>query len=149
MRRDTDLFMLSWLLQGFSSGNTLWWLHISAACILDFVWFDRKGSTLAWSHHIYSYSNPWYVIFCSYFYSRWVFLNNLWCIFNLISPEMMYIDWNIGACLYGFELLKSRVTALFVAGASRVFLICFGVHFWCVLGSQSIISFYADYCGSY
>lgn len=42
------------------------------------------------------------------------------------------LDWNVGTCLYGFKLLKSRVAALFVAGASRVFLICFGVHYWFV-----------------
>ncbi|KAG2675265.1 hypothetical protein I3843_13G154700 [Carya illinoinensis] len=36
----------------------------------------------------------------------------------------------MGACLYGFKLLSSRVVALFVAGTSRVFLICFGVHYW-------------------
>ncbi|PHT61651.1 hypothetical protein T459_34501 [Capsicum annuum] len=39
-------------------------------------------------------------------------------------------DWNLGSCLYGFKLLKSRVIVLFVAGTSRVFLICFGVHYW-------------------
>lgn len=38
----------------------------------------------------------------------------------------------MGACLYGFQLLQSRVAALFVAGTSRVFLICFGVHYWLV-----------------
>ncbi|PHT67167.1 hypothetical protein T459_31592 [Capsicum annuum] len=38
--------------------------------------------------------------------------------------------WNLGACLYGFKLLKSQVAVLFVAGTSRVFLICFGVHYW-------------------
>lgn len=38
----------------------------------------------------------------------------------------------MGACLYGFQLLKSRVAALFIAGTSRVFLICFGVHYWLV-----------------
>ncbi|KAF3551194.1 hypothetical protein DY000_02010624, partial [Brassica cretica] len=38
--------------------------------------------------------------------------------------------WNIGACLYGFKLLQNRVLALFVAGASRLFLICFGIHNW-------------------
>lgn len=42
-------------------------------------------------------------------------------------------DWNMGACLFGFELLKSRIVALFVAGMSRIFLICFGVHYWSVL----------------
>ncbi|KAI4386305.1 hypothetical protein MLD38_004246 [Melastoma candidum] len=48
----------------------------------------------------------------------------------ITSAAVIILDWNIGACLYVFKLLKSRVTALFVAGASRVFLICFGVHFW-------------------
>lgn len=42
-------------------------------------------------------------------------------------------DWNMGACLYGFKLLQSSVAALFVAGTSRVFLICFGVHYWFVI----------------
>ncbi|XP_059628763.1 calpain-type cysteine protease DEK1 [Cornus florida] len=46
------------------------------------------------------------------------------------SAAVIILDWNIGACLYGFQLLKSRVVALSVAGASRVFLICFGVHYW-------------------
>lgn len=44
-----------------------------------------------------------------------------------------FTDWNMGACLYGFELLQSRVVALFVAGTSRVFLMCFGVHYWFVI----------------
>ncbi|GAV75559.1 Peptidase_C2 domain-containing protein/Laminin_G_3 domain-containing protein [Cephalotus follicularis] len=48
----------------------------------------------------------------------------------LTSAAVIILDWNMGACLYGFQLLQSRVTALFVAGASRVFLICFGVHYW-------------------
>lgn len=39
-------------------------------------------------------------------------------------------DWNMGACLFGFQLLKSPIAALFIAGASRVFLICFGVNYW-------------------
>ena len=39
-------------------------------------------------------------------------------------------DWNMGACLFGFQLLKSPIAALFIAGSSRVFLICFGVHYW-------------------
>ncbi|XP_078428400.1 calpain-type cysteine protease family [Wolffia australiana] len=46
------------------------------------------------------------------------------------SAAVIVLDWNMGACLFGFELLKSRVAALFVAGVSRVFLICFGVHYW-------------------
>lgn len=48
----------------------------------------------------------------------------------ITSAAVIILDWNMGACLYGFQLLQSRVTALFVAGASRVFLICFGVHYW-------------------
>ncbi|GAA0139178.1 cysteine protease [Lithospermum erythrorhizon] len=46
------------------------------------------------------------------------------------SAAVIILDWNMGACLYGFKLLKSRVVALLIAGASRVFLICFGVHYW-------------------
>ncbi|KAJ7980590.1 calpain-type cysteine protease DEK1 [Quillaja saponaria] len=46
------------------------------------------------------------------------------------SVAVIILDWNMGACLYGFQLLNSRVTALLVAGASRVFLICFGVDYW-------------------
>lgn len=41
-----------------------------------------------------------------------------------------FSDWNIGACLFRFELLKSRVAALSIAGVYRLFLICFGVHYW-------------------
>ncbi|XP_038724877.1 calpain-type cysteine protease DEK1 isoform X2 [Tripterygium wilfordii] len=48
----------------------------------------------------------------------------------ITSTAVIILDWNMGACLYGFQLLQSRVAALFVAGASRVFLICFGVHYW-------------------
>ncbi|KAL8255534.1 hypothetical protein R6Q59_030601 [Mikania micrantha] len=48
----------------------------------------------------------------------------------ITSAAVIILDWNMGACLYGFELLQSRVIALFVAGTSRVFLICFGVHYW-------------------
>ncbi|XP_076889282.1 calpain-type cysteine protease DEK1-like [Bidens hawaiensis] len=48
----------------------------------------------------------------------------------ITSAAVIILDWNMGACLYGFQLLQSRVIALFVAGASRVFLICFGVHYW-------------------
>lgn len=44
----------------------------------------------------------------------------------------IFLDWNIGACLYGFKLLQNRVLALFVAGTSRIFLICFGIHYWFV-----------------
>ncbi|CAL5425722.1 unnamed protein product [Camellia sinensis] len=48
----------------------------------------------------------------------------------ITSAAVIILDWNMGACLYGFQLLQSRVAALFVAGTSRVFLICFGVHYW-------------------
>ncbi|MBA0851502.1 hypothetical protein Goshw_020885 [Gossypium schwendimanii] len=48
----------------------------------------------------------------------------------ITSAAVIILDWNMGACLYGFQLLKSRVVALFVAGTTRVFLICFGVHYW-------------------
>lgn len=48
----------------------------------------------------------------------------------ITSVAVIILDWNIGACLYGFQLLQSGVTALLVAGVSRVFLICFGVHYW-------------------
>lgn len=34
--------------------------------------------------------------------------------------------------MYGFKLLQNRVLALFVAGTSRLFLICFGIHYWYV-----------------
>ncbi|KAI4344843.1 hypothetical protein L6164_012030 [Bauhinia variegata] len=56
----------------------------------------------------------------------------------ITSAAVIILDWNMGACLYGFQLLKSRVAALFVAGTSRVFLICFGVHYW-----------YLGHCASY
>jgi hypothetical protein len=49
---------------------------------------------------------------------------------------MISTDSNVGACLFGFELLRSRVVALFVAGLYRIFLICFGVHFWYVATSH-------------
>lgn len=55
------------------------------------------------------------------------------------------LDWNMGACLYGFELLQSRVIALFVAGASRVFLICFGVHYWSVSISLCLVQLFLSY----
>lgn len=48
-------------------------------------------------------------------------------IFSLIT------DWNMGVCLFGFELLQGRVAVLFVAGTYRIFLICFGVDYWFVL----------------
>ncbi|KAL1327944.1 calpain-type cysteine protease DEK1 isoform X2 [Arachis hypogaea] len=46
------------------------------------------------------------------------------------SVAVIILDWNLGACMYGFQLLDSRVAALFIAGTSRVFLICFGVQYW-------------------
>uniref|UniRef100_A0A803N5M9 Calpain-type cysteine protease DEK1 n=1 Tax=Chenopodium quinoa TaxID=63459 RepID=A0A803N5M9_CHEQI len=48
----------------------------------------------------------------------------------ITSAAVIVLDWNMGACLFGFRLLKSPIAALFIAGASRVFLICFGVHYW-------------------
>ncbi|KAL6506586.1 Calpain-type cysteine protease dek1 [Orobanche gracilis] len=48
----------------------------------------------------------------------------------ITSAAVIILDWNVGTCLYGFKLLRSRVAALFVAGISRVFLISFGVHYW-------------------
>jgi len=49
---------------------------------------------------------------------------------GVTSAAVIILDSNVGACLFGFELLRSRVVALFVAGLYRIFLICFGVHFW-------------------
>lgn len=48
----------------------------------------------------------------------------------ITSVAVVVLDWNMGACLYGFQLLNKRVTVLFIAGTSRVFLICFGVQYW-------------------
>ncbi|KAK9692429.1 hypothetical protein RND81_09G263800 [Saponaria officinalis] len=48
----------------------------------------------------------------------------------ITSAAVIILDWNMGACLYGFKLLESRVAALFIAGTSRAFLICFGIHYW-------------------
>ncbi|KAJ1405412.1 Peptidase C2, calpain, catalytic domain [Sesbania bispinosa] len=48
----------------------------------------------------------------------------------ITSVAVIILDWNMGACLYGFQLLNNRVTVLFIAGTSRVFLICFGVQYW-------------------
>ncbi|XP_052185448.1 calpain-type cysteine protease DEK1 [Diospyros lotus] len=48
----------------------------------------------------------------------------------ITSAAVVILDWNMGACLYGFQLLKSRIVALLVAGTARVSLICFGVHYW-------------------
>ncbi|VFQ77346.1 unnamed protein product [Cuscuta campestris] len=57
---------------------------------------------------------------------------------TITSTAIIILDWNIGACLYGFQLLKSPVIALILAGVSRVLLICFGVHYW-----------YLGHCTSY
>lgn len=44
---------------------------------------------------------------------------------------MLFIaDANVGACLFGFQLLKSPLVALIVAGVYRCLLICFGVYYW-------------------
>ncbi|KAH1250922.1 Calpain-type cysteine protease DEK1 [Glycine max] len=40
----------------------------------------------------------------------------------ITSVAVIILDWNLGACLYGFQLLDSRVAALFIAGTSRVYL---------------------------
>ncbi|KAJ4808103.1 Calpain protease [Rhynchospora pubera] len=48
----------------------------------------------------------------------------------ITSVAVIVLDWNMGLCLFKFELLKNRVVALFVAGTSRIFLICFGVNYW-------------------
>ncbi|PHT57532.1 hypothetical protein T459_35497 [Capsicum annuum] len=52
------------------------------------------------------------------------------CLGATTSVAVIILDWNLGAFLYGFKLMKSRVVVLFVAGTSRVFLIYFGVHYW-------------------
>lgn len=57
---------------------------------------------------------------------------------TITSTAIIILDWNIGACLYGFQLLKSPFIALILAGVSRVLLICFGVHYW-----------YLGHCTSY
>ncbi|KAJ3692452.1 hypothetical protein LUZ60_012802 [Juncus effusus] len=49
---------------------------------------------------------------------------------TITSVAVVVLDWNMGLCLFKFELLKSRVVAISVAGASRIFLICFGEHYW-------------------
>ncbi|PHT97324.1 Calpain-type cysteine protease DEK1 [Capsicum chinense] len=38
------------------------------------------------------------------------------------SAAVIILDWNLGACLYGFKLLKSRVIVLFVAVVASVLL---------------------------
>lgn len=39
-------------------------------------------------------------------------------------------DSKMGACMFGYKLLRSRVVALWLAGLYRVFLILFGVDYW-------------------
>ncbi|KAG0456572.1 hypothetical protein HPP92_024360 [Vanilla planifolia] len=56
----------------------------------------------------------------------------------ITSAAVVVLDWNMGVCLLGFNLLRSRFMVLFVAGTSRVFLICFGIHYW-----------YLGHCASY
>ncbi|KAM3306469.1 hypothetical protein P3S67_013339 [Capsicum chacoense] len=56
--------------------------------------------------------------------------------------------WNLGACLYGFKLLKSRVVVLYVACTSRAFLIYFGVHYWYFGQCQNSSASYSEGCGS-
>ncbi|XP_074565064.1 calpain-type cysteine protease ADL1-like [Curcuma longa] len=46
------------------------------------------------------------------------------------SVAVLVLDWNMGVCLFAFEIVRSRILALTVAGISRIFLICFGVHYW-------------------
>ncbi|XP_042465852.1 calpain-type cysteine protease ADL1-like, partial [Zingiber officinale] len=46
------------------------------------------------------------------------------------SVAVLVLDWNMGVCLFAFEIVRSRIVALSVAGISRIFLICFGVHYW-------------------
>ncbi|KAG6476656.1 hypothetical protein ZIOFF_065901 [Zingiber officinale] len=46
------------------------------------------------------------------------------------SVAVLVLDWNMGVCLFAFEIVRSRIVALVVAGISRIFLICFGVHYW-------------------
>jgi hypothetical protein len=61
---------------------------------------------------------------------------------GITSAAVIVLDWNIGACLYGFKLLQNRVLALFVAGISRLFLICFGIHYWFVSELKSLLLIY-------
>ena len=73
----------------------------------------------------------------------WDFVNNFFCYSMLKWTNLHIFQWNqclicfiaftdvyVGACLFGFELLQSWVTALFVAGIYRSFFICFRVHYW-------------------
>ncbi|BFI07497.1 calpain-type cysteine protease DEK1 [Marchantia polymorpha subsp. ruderalis] len=49
---------------------------------------------------------------------------------GVTSAAVMILDANVGACLFGFQLLKSPLVALIVAGVYRCLLICFGVYYW-------------------
>ncbi|KAL0436110.1 UNVERIFIED_CONTAM: Calpain-type cysteine protease DEK1 [Sesamum radiatum] len=98
---------------------------------VDIDEYVRRAYKFAYSDCIEGFT-PWTSLF-------WFPLGSA-CIFNLVWPDSQRItlawsnyiscNWNVGTCLYGFKLLKSRVAALFIAGTSRVFLICFGVHYW-------------------
>ncbi|KAL2239163.1 UNVERIFIED_CONTAM: Calpain-type cysteine protease DEK1, partial [Sesamum indicum] len=98
---------------------------------VDIDEYVRRAYKFAYSDCIEGFT-PWTSLFWFPFGSA--------CIFNLVWPDSQRIalawsnyiscNWNVGTCLYGFKLLKSRVAALFIAGTSRVFLICFGVHYW-------------------
>ncbi|WOL02903.1 calpain-type cysteine protease ADL1 isoform X1 [Canna indica] len=48
----------------------------------------------------------------------------------ITSVAVLVLDWNMGVGLFAFEIVRSRVVALSFAGISRIFLICFGVHYW-------------------
>lgn len=130
-------------LQGFTSWTSLPWVPRCSSCVLYLIWSDSKGCTLAWGHHICCGYHTWYAnnyhvknilaVYIAVVVQHSYISVEIWLICFLFS-----VDWNIGACLYGFQLLKSRVAALFVAGASRVFLISFGVHYWFVLDSHMV-----------
>eukprot|EP00249_Psilotum_nudum_P000116 c10418_g1_i1 orf=80-892(+) len=49
---------------------------------------------------------------------------------GVTSTAVIILDSNVGGCLFGYELLRSRVVTLLIAGIYRIFLICFGVHYW-------------------
>ncbi|GAB2212288.1 hypothetical protein Droror1_Dr00025641 [Drosera rotundifolia] len=51
---------------------------------------------------------------------------------TITSASVVILDWNMAACLYGFQLLRSHAAAAAIAGTSRIFLICFGIHYWYV-----------------
>lgn len=112
-------------MQSITPWASLPWFTCSASCLLHFIWPDCNRGTLAGCDYLSCCYHSWYVHkFCVFTWSAFQFDGT-----KLIS-FFIFLDWNMGACLYGFQLLESRVGALFVAGTSRVFLICFGVHYW-------------------